>query len=64
METPCRHICLLDATGQLCVGCGRTLAEIGGWASYSDAERDAVMSALPTRLAALETIATEENGTA
>lgn len=34
----------------LCVGCGRTLKEIGGWLRYTDAERAAIMAALPARL--------------
>jgi hypothetical protein len=35
----------------LCVGCGRTLKEIGGWTRFTDAERQAIMRALPARLA-------------
>ena len=30
LETPCVNICLLDNETGLCVGCGRTLAEIAG----------------------------------
>ncbi|SOC93917.1 hypothetical protein SAMN05216358_4113 [Rhizobium sp. AN5] len=50
METPCIHICSLDATNSLCIGCGRTLDEIGGWATYSDEKRRMIMQALPERL--------------
>ena len=64
METPCRHICVLDTAGRLCIGCGRTLPEIGGWSSYSDKERSAIMTALPARLASLEETAAEEKSTA
>ena len=34
-----------------CFGCGRTRDEIAEWTLYSDAERDAIMAALPDRLA-------------
>ncbi|KJF66529.1 DUF1289 domain-containing protein [Rhizobium nepotum] len=51
METPCIHVCSLDATNSLCTGCGRTLDEIGGWTSYSDGKRRMIMSVLPERLA-------------
>jgi predicted Fe-S protein YdhL (DUF1289 family) len=50
VETPCVNICLLDPATGACLGCGRTLAEIAGWASMSDAERRAVMAALPARM--------------
>jgi predicted Fe-S protein YdhL (DUF1289 family) len=41
-----------DATGW-CIGCGRTLDEIARWGGTSDADRDAVMAALPERMAML-----------
>ncbi|MDZ7927517.1 MAG: DUF1289 domain-containing protein [Agrobacterium sp.] len=59
METPCINICSLDLTNSLCIGCGRTLNEIGGWAGYSDAKRRAIMQALPQRLANLSKTAKE-----
>jgi hypothetical protein len=54
LETPCVNICLLDEASGTCVGCGRTLAEIAQWAAMSDAERRAVMAALPARRKRLE----------
>ena len=51
IESPCIRLCRMDARHGLCEGCGRTLAEIGGWLSMSAAERQAVMEALPGRLA-------------
>jgi hypothetical protein len=54
LETPCVNICLLDAKTGLCVGCGRTIKEIAGWASMSDSERRAIMHALPVRKERLE----------
>jgi uncharacterized protein len=54
METPCIKFCTLDPDRGQCVGCGRTLEEIAGWFSMSDAERRAVMEDLPARLSALK----------
>ena len=52
IETPCVKICTLDAAQGLCLGCGRTVAEIAAWAGLAPAERRRVMDKLPERLAA------------
>jgi predicted Fe-S protein YdhL (DUF1289 family) len=39
----------MDPRRGLCLGCARTLDEIARWAQMSDAERDRVMTELPTR---------------
>lgn len=52
MISPCVRLCTLDLDGNICVGCGRTLAEIGAWSRYTDEERRAIMNGLPARLAA------------
>lgn len=44
---------MVDPASGLCQGCGRSLTEIGGWMSYSDAERARVMAELPKRLDAM-----------
>lgn len=46
MESPCVKICAVDPTGKFCMGCGRTLAEIGGWTHLSDAARREIMARL------------------
>jgi hypothetical protein len=53
METPCIKTCVIDPVTGLCIGCGRTAAEIGGWIGMSPAERAAVMAGLPERLRAM-----------
>jgi len=53
IETPCKTICVVDPASSLCLGCGRSLAEIERWIRYSDAERTRIMSELPQRLEAL-----------
>jgi predicted Fe-S protein YdhL (DUF1289 family) len=50
MESPCSKVCVIDATTGLCAGCGRTLAEIAGWAAMTDLERRRIMRELPARL--------------
>jgi predicted Fe-S protein YdhL (DUF1289 family) len=51
--SPCTRLCTLDPSAGICVGCGRTLDEIGRWLTFTDAERRAIMAALPARLDAL-----------
>ena len=51
IASPCVKVCAVDGMSGLCVGCGRTLKEIGGWTRYSPAERAAIMAALPARRA-------------
>ncbi|TDW26269.1 hypothetical protein EV128_115168 [Rhizobium azibense] len=50
MRTPCIHVCSIDPATGLCTGCGRTLQEIGNWMSYSDEERERIMTVLAARL--------------
>lgn len=53
LASPCIKVCTLDPSAQLCIGCGRTLAEIAGWTAMSPDERSRVMAQLPERLARL-----------
>jgi uncharacterized protein len=54
LETPCINVCLLDDETGVCVGCGRTIAEIAQWATLSDGERRTIMATLPARMSELE----------
>ena len=47
--SPCTKVCLLNEATGLCRGCYRTLDEIARWGTMSDAERAAVVAALPAR---------------
>jgi uncharacterized protein len=51
IESPCLKVCVLDPGSEHCVGCGRTLVEIAGWAAFSAEERRRIMAELPARLA-------------
>jgi hypothetical protein len=39
----------MDAEGRYCLGCARTLEEIGRWTQMSQAERERVLAQLPVR---------------
>ncbi|WP_372928711.1 DUF1289 domain-containing protein [Methyloceanibacter sp.] len=60
LETPCVNVCLLDEKLGLCVGCGRSGAEIAEWATMGADQRRAVMAILPDRLKLLERLADAE----
>lgn len=47
--SPCVKTCAVSGQTGLCIGCGRTLAEIAGWAKFSEDERQKIMAALPAR---------------
>ncbi len=47
--TPCIKVCVVDGASSLCLGCLRTLSEIGGWSGLDDAERARIMAELPGR---------------
>ncbi|WP_326524891.1 DUF1289 domain-containing protein [Sphingomonas sp.] len=51
--SPCVNICCLDATTGWCTGCGRTGDEIARWTSVGDVGRQAILDALPPRMARL-----------
>lgn len=49
IATPCIKVCIVDGASSLCLGCFRTLSEIGGWSALSDARRTEIMAELPNR---------------
>jgi predicted Fe-S protein YdhL (DUF1289 family) len=53
IETPCKSACVFNPAVGVCVGCGRTLEEIGSWSALPATERARIMADLPRRLAAL-----------
>ena len=54
--TPCIKVCFMDEASGLCLGCLRTLDEIGGWTSYSDAVRARLMDELPARRSRIDPV--------
>lgn len=53
MKSPCTDICTIDRPSGLCLGCGRSLAEIGEWGSATDKRQQEILSLLPARMEAL-----------
>lgn len=53
IASPCVNICVIHADAGICVGCYRSLAEIGDWSRMSADERQEIMAALPARAALL-----------
>ena len=51
VPSPCIKVCTLDAGGQVCTGCFRSLDEIGFWGEMSNAERAEVLARIAERRA-------------
>lgn len=49
VESPCVKICVVHPVERICVGCFRTIDEIGGWGRMTPEQRRAVMAELPSR---------------
>ena len=49
IATPCIKVCIVDPESSLCLGCYRTLMEIGAWARLPEDERARLMAELPER---------------
>ncbi|MCU0730362.1 MAG: DUF1289 domain-containing protein [Hyphomonas sp.] len=54
IKTPCIKVCAVDGQTGYCLGCGRTLPEIGRWVQMGPEGRDAVIASLPARIERLE----------
>ncbi|QPQ56250.1 DUF1289 domain-containing protein [Allosphingosinicella flava] len=44
IPSPCTGICTLNPE-RICIGCGRTLSEIGEWISASDEQKREIVAA-------------------
>lgn len=49
IPSPCVNVCQMDPKTGLCLGCLRTIEEIGRWLDYSAAEKLAVLERLDER---------------
>jgi predicted Fe-S protein YdhL (DUF1289 family) len=49
IQSPCNKVCVVDPISGVCIGCGRTLAEIASWLQLSTQERARIMAELPRR---------------
>jgi predicted Fe-S protein YdhL (DUF1289 family) len=50
IDSPCTKVCTLHPRLNICVGCGRTLAEIERWPALSSQERIGLMTLISERL--------------
>lgn len=50
--SPCKRVCVVDPRQSLCVGCFRTLEELGRWTRMTRDEHLAIKAELPGREAA------------
>lgn len=55
IASPCVQVCVVHPETRLCVGCARSIDEIGQWSRMSDAQRATIMAQLPGREAAPKT---------
>jgi predicted Fe-S protein YdhL (DUF1289 family) len=49
VASPCISVCVMDAAGEHCTGCFRTLDEIAAWSVLDASAKRAVLAALPGR---------------
>lgn len=50
VPSPCILVCTLDARSDICLGCGRTLDEIGEWASAAPERQRKIVADAARRL--------------
>jgi len=49
VPSPCTDVCKMSPVTGYCEGCRRTIAEIAGWAEYTDGQKRAVLARLRAR---------------
>lgn len=49
VDSPCVKICTIHPAERICIGCYRTIEEIGGWGRMTPEARKAIMAELPSR---------------
>jgi predicted Fe-S protein YdhL (DUF1289 family) len=54
LSSPCVSVCTMDPTRAYCIGCLRTIKEIGAWRTMTAAEKRLVVAACRDRAAKLQ----------
>ncbi|MEO0486068.1 MAG: DUF1289 domain-containing protein [Pseudomonadota bacterium] len=54
-ESPCIKLCSIHPVEKICVGCLRSLDEIGAWSTMTPETRRTIMDELPSRAPRLRT---------
>ena len=57
VASPCIDVCRIDEATGYCVGCQRTMEEIGRWRDMTDGQRLAVLNRLERRRAGADATA-------
>ena len=53
IESPCVKLCVVHPEARICVGCYRSIDEIGSWSRLTPEARRAIMAELPARASTL-----------
>lgn len=53
LSSPCIKVCAVDGKTGWCIGCGRTISEIGAWVQLGQTGRAQVTALLPARMETL-----------
>lgn len=53
IDSPCIKLCVIHPESRTCVGCFRTIDEIGAWSRLTPDQRLEIMAALPARASQL-----------
>ncbi len=54
IQSPCIKLCVVHPEERICVGCYRSIDEIGAWSRMTPEARAAIMAELPTRAPRLQ----------
>jgi predicted Fe-S protein YdhL (DUF1289 family) len=54
IQSPCIKLCVVHPEERICVGCFRTIDEIGAWSRMTPEVRAAIMAELPARAPRLQ----------
>jgi len=49
IESPCTKVCQIHPETRLCLGCARSIEEIGDWSRLTPEARRVIMADLPNR---------------
>ncbi|MEO1796067.1 MAG: DUF1289 domain-containing protein [Pseudomonadota bacterium] len=55
VDSPCVKLCSIHPVEGICIGCLRSLEEIGAWSTMSQDERRGIMATLPDRAPRIKT---------
>ena len=54
IDSPCIKLCSIHLVERICVGCYRSMEEIGAWSSLGSEARTKIMAELPSRASRIQ----------